>query len=67
MYNYTLQLALEDFGIDIDDYNKARICVLESVTNYFINVTEPLYKEQMLISQSILLANKTDRRVTFAN
>lgn len=57
--NAVIEMALEDFGIDADTYKTLNKQTLERVTNNLINLSDASSKEQMLISQSIILENRS--------
>lgn len=62
-YKVIIEMALEDFGIHIDTYKYCNKQTLERVTTNLINLSTDSFKEQLIISQSIILGNK--QKVSF--
>lgn len=58
-------MALEEFGLDFEAYDKYSSTSIKMATDYLIYLSDDLERDQLLISQSILLANKP-KKVTFA-
>lgn len=56
--NIIIDMALDDFGLDTETYVRSDKYVLQSVTNHMINIADSMSKDQMTVSQSILLDNK---------
>lgn len=56
-----ITLALEDFNLDFEAYDKCSSTSIKMATDYLIYLSDDWEREQLLISQSILLANKPKR------
>ena len=61
-----IELALDDFGLSLDAYRIVNKQILEQFMDRLIILSDDVYKEQLLISQSIILESMVDRRVTFS-
>ena len=58
-----IELALHDFGMSLNTYINTNYHTLERVTDHLIGLSSDIYKEQLVISQSIILENIVDRRM----
>ena len=65
--NHIVLLALQDFNLDVSTYEYTTFSKLEFITNNKIEFTDPLKREQLIMSQSIILGCKKAKRVRFAN
>ena len=58
--NTIIQMALEDFGIDMDTYKLIDIQLLEDMTSYMISTATESSQDQMKLSRDILLVNRSN-------
>ncbi len=65
--NHIVLLALQDFNLDVSTYEYASFSTLEFITNSRIEFTEPYKREQLIMSQGIILGCKKAKCVRFAN
>ena len=63
LYNSIINMALDDFCILLETYMITNYKVLERITNRMIHISHDSFKEQLVISQSIILENIVDRRM----
>ena len=63
LYNSIINMALDDFCILLETYMITNSQVLERVTDRMIHLSHDSYKQQLVISQSIILESMVARRI----